>query len=110
MYYLQKTMSICASHNLDLDYASKCVNLHGHTWVITVYLKSEKLNKNGMVMDFMDIKEKIHDRLDHKNLNDILPFNPTAENIAKWCQEQIGPLCYRVSVQETEGNLAIYEA
>ena len=44
----------------------------------------------------------------HKFLNDVVPFNPTAENIAKWVCEQI-PNCYRVSVQESEGNVATYE-
>ena len=43
-----------------------------------------------------------------QNLNDVLPFNPTAENIARWCVEQI-PTCYRAEVQESEGNLAAYE-
>ena len=37
----------------------------------------------------------------------LLPFNPTAENIAKWICDQI-PECYKVSVQESEGNTATY--
>ncbi|MCI6781676.1 MAG: 6-carboxytetrahydropterin synthase, partial [Dialister sp.] len=35
-------------------------------------------------------------------------LNPTAENIAKWLCDRI-PHCIRVSVQETEGNVATYE-
>ena len=57
--------------------------------------------------DFKHIKEKIHGQLDHANLNDILPFNPTAENISRWIVEQI-PQCYKASVQESEGNIAVY--
>ena len=70
--------------------------------------KAETLNQNGMVVDFTEIKRKIKDRLDHQNLNDVLPFNPTAENIARWCVEQI-PSCYKAMVQESEGNMAAYE-
>ena len=46
--------------------------------------------------------------LDHQVLNDVVPFNPTAENIAKWICDQV-PHCYRVEVQESKGNVAIYE-
>ena len=61
-----------------------------------------------MVIDFTHIKREVQDKLDHKFLNDVVPFNPTAENIAKWVCDQI-PNCYRVSVQESEGNVATYE-
>ena len=57
MYYIKKTMEVSASHSLSLSYESKCTNLHGHNWVITVYCKSEKLNADGMVCDFTHIKE-----------------------------------------------------
>jgi 6-pyruvoyltetrahydropterin/6-carboxytetrahydropterin synthase len=108
MYYVKKTMEISAAHRLTLDYESKCTQLHGHNWLITVYCKSAELNANGMVVDFTIIKQMIKDRLDHQVLNDVLPCNPTAENIARWICEQI-PHCYKVEVQESRGNMAIYE-
>lgn len=108
MYYIEKTLEISGSHQLKLDYESKCTNLHGHNWIVTICCKSEKLNHNGMVEDFTLIKEKIQDRLDHQHLNNVVDFNPTAENMAKWIVEQI-PTAYRCKVQESEGNIAIYE-
>ena len=109
MYYVQKRMEIAGAHKLQLDYESKCQNLHGHNWIVTVFCKSETLNQNGMVVDFTEGKRRIHNQLDHKYINDVLPgINPTAENIAEWICAQI-PNCYKVTVQESEGNIATYE-
>ena len=107
MYRVTKRIEISASHRLELDYPSKCTNIHGHNWIITVTCESEEHNSNGMVEDFTAIKERVTSQLDHANLNDVLPFNPTAENIARWICEQI-PTCVRVDVQESEGNVASY--
>ena len=108
MFIVKKRMEIAGAHRLNLNYESKCANLHGHNWIVTVWCKSQTLDANGMVMDFTHIKRQVQDKLDHKFLNDVVPFNPTAENIAKWVYNQI-PNCYRVSVQESEGNVATYE-
>ena len=70
--------------------------------------RARELNEHGMVVDFSDIKRRVSDRLDHQVVNDILGCNPTAENMARWCCEQV-PNCYRVDVQETQGNVATYE-
>ncbi len=108
MFTVIKRMEVSASHSLHLSYPSKCQNLHGHNWIITVHCRSEHLNADGMVVDFTEIKRKVVSRLDHANLNDVLPFNPTAENIAKWVCDNVD-CCYKVEVQESEGNVAVYE-
>ena len=109
MYYVSKRMEIAGAHKLSLNYESKCQNLHGHNWIVIVHCKSMTLDENGMVYDFTHIKKKIMDKLDHQYLNDILDFNPTAENMARWIAEQIGSKCYKVKIQESEGNVAVYE-
>ena len=108
MYTVIKKLTISAAHHLPLSYPSKCERLHGHNWVITVYCHSRELNADGMVVDFSHIKQTVEETLDHQVLNDVLPFNPTAENIARWICDQI-ETCYKVEVQESEGNTAIYE-
>ena len=55
MYTVIKRMEISASHSLRLSYPSKCENLHGHNWMITVYCRSKELNADGMVVDFSEI-------------------------------------------------------
>lgn len=108
MYKIKKKLEISGSHCLQLNYDSKCTAVHGHNWMITIYCQAPELNENGMVCDFTHIKDKIMGALDHRNFNEVLPFNPTAENIARWICDQV-PECYRVDVQESEGNAASYE-
>lgn len=108
MYYVVKKLEVSASHHLRLNYESKCTRDHGHNWWITVYCKRRDLDENGMVVDFGHVKTMIADRLDHQCLNEVLPFNPTAENIARWVVDTV-PYCYRAEVRESENNLAIYE-
>lgn len=108
MYYISKRLEISAAHRLELDYPSKCTAVHGHNWIVTVHCRAAELNANGMITDFTHVKKLIGDKLDHRVLNDVLPFNPTAENIARWICDNVEH-CYRVDVQESEGNIASYE-
>ncbi|WP_288318812.1 6-pyruvoyl trahydropterin synthase family protein [Xylanibacter caecicola] len=107
MYIVSKRMEIAGCHRLSLPYESRCTRMHGHNWIVTVHCKSKTLNNEGMVVDFKHIKDKIHSYLDHGNLNELLNFNPTAENIAKWICDNV-PLCFRVDVEESGNNKATY--
>ena len=109
MYTVTKRIEVSGAHFLNLPYDSKCRTLHGHNWIVTVTCQRENLNAEGMVIDFVKIKEIVR-QLDHVNINDFLEgLNPTAENIARWLCEQI-PYCVSVEVQESEGNIARYES
>ena len=76
-----------AAHQLR-DYPGVCSRLHGHNWKVEVDVVARQLDKVGMGLDFADIKSATREligSLDHRNLNDLVPFdtvNPTAENIA----------------------------
>jgi len=131
MFKIKKTFEVAIAHRLNLSYTSPCSNFHGHNLKITVYCacSDESLNENGMVIDFTIIKELVGGVIDHRCLNDIegigfeigkanfdlsghhdpikYELDPTAENLAQWICLQIDT-CYRVDVQESEGNIATY--
>lgn len=94
------------------QHESKCAHLHGHNYRVHFTCEAEQLDNIGRVIDFSDIKARLcmwlEDQWDHKTLiweNDpwakvlpdidptivIIPFNPTAENIAQHLVEVIGP-------------------
>lgn len=123
MYSITKRIEISGAHKLNLPYESPCCTLHGHNWIIKVEVSSEKLNNTGMVIDFALIK-KVVNQLDHENITDVLEgLNPTAENIAKWLRDELERMLQqarskgevhinawvsKVTVQESEGNVACY--
>lgn len=59
----------------------KCGQLHGHTYKVELVIEGE--NKDGMLVDFADLKAQARAVLaqyDHRNWNDVLDY-PSVENI-----------------------------
>ncbi|OGP18865.1 MAG: 6-carboxytetrahydropterin synthase QueD [Deltaproteobacteria bacterium GWA2_55_10] len=120
MYELTITSCFSSAHNLR-GYQGACENLHGHNWKIEVEISAEALDKVGMALDFKSLREKaraVIDRLDHKYLNEVPPFdveNATAENIARHIYGELKKTVNdgnirvsRVRVWESENAAAAY--
>lgn len=93
---------------------NKCAHLHGHNYRVHFHVEAKELDALGRVLDFSAIKGLLCDWLethwDHRMLlwrddltrlalqaagfaDDVVtvPFNPTAENMAKHLVEVVGP-------------------
>ena len=54
--YIQTHFS--AAHALK-GYQGNCAKIHGHNWIIDVFVKCEKLDDIGMGIDFRDVKQAV---------------------------------------------------
>ena len=97
----------------------KCVNLHGHNYVLEVVVAGEVDPASGYVFDLKSLSDVIGRQVirdvDHRNLNTDVPWLkgriPTAENLARACWERLRPelpdgLLRSVRVWETDKNWA----
>lgn len=119
MITISKEIEFDAGHRVP-NHKSKCRNPHGHRYRVVATITGTIVDEagasdEGMLLDFGDLKSVlvsfVHDPLDHafiiyegdrdlwKCFQDtpfnlvVFPYIPTAENIARWCWEQIeGPL------------------
>ena len=102
------------------NHKSKCMHLHGHRYRWEAEVEGDVVTESGvsdegMLMDFSDVSriltEHVHDVVDHAfvvfeddavaraaiaQMEDghrtvVVPFIPTAENLAKWAFEQVEP-------------------
>jgi 6-pyruvoyltetrahydropterin/6-carboxytetrahydropterin synthase len=116
--YVQTHFS--AAHALN-GYPGDCARVHGHNWIIDVFVRCKKLDDIGIGIDFRDIKKSVKNvlkSLDHFNLNDLPAFqnmNPTSENIARFLYRELGlqlnsdtVTVSKVKVSETPGAGAFY--
>lgn len=86
---IYKEFHIEAAHRLpNVPEGHKCARLHGHSFLVTIYVAGSPGEHTGWIRDFSEIKaafKPIHDQLDHHYLNDIPGLeNPTSENLAIW--------------------------
>lgn len=112
-YSVSRYHDISAGHRV-VGHESKCKSLHGHNYRIHFTCTAEDVDHIGRVIDFGVIKQKlcmwVEKYWDHKMLlhqDDpylyllyedivkdvyIVPFNPTAENMARFLVQRIGPI------------------
>ncbi|MEW6267427.1 MAG: 6-carboxytetrahydropterin synthase QueD [Thermodesulfobacteriota bacterium] len=120
MYELKVTGRFAAAHNLR-QFHGKCEDLHGHNWLVEVYVVASNLDDAGLVMDFGVIKKRLAEvleGLDHKYLNEIDFFqanNPSSENIARFIFDRLAPRInagparlVKVSAWESDNACATY--
>ena len=104
-------------------YRGKCENLHGHNYRVEIYARGSELNQTGLLIDFVELKEaadEIVAYLDHKNINELPPFdeelNPSAENLARFILERVAARVgdervrvHKVRCFETPTSVATYQ-
>lgn len=115
MYSITKEFTFSASHVLrGLAPGHKCGRVHGHNYRVRVSLEAPVLGEQGFVLDYADLGalgEQLDGGLDHRHLNDVLDFQPTAENLARWLYdwcESMGWPVKEVGVSETPRTWAWY--
>ena len=109
-----------AAHSL-IGYQGNCAQIHGHNWIVEVFVRCRELNDIGIGIDFRDVRHAIKDiikDLDHSYLNEYPEFkntNPSSENIAKFLYRELGGKINsdtvkisKVKVSETRGAGAYY--
>ena len=120
MFEITIETSFSAAHNLR-EYHGKCEALHGHNWKVEITAAADELDRQGMVIDFVEFKRRareVIEALDHKYLNEIPPFdalNPSSEHIARHLFDEVdrrlpppGPRVVRVRVWESPTSSATY--
>lgn len=110
---IMRKVDFCAGHRL-LNHEGKCANLHGHNYVVEFHVTGNEVDELGRVVDFSVLnrlfKGWIDEHWDHgfilwdqdRNAIDaleqvepnriyLMPYNPTAENMARYLLEEISP-------------------
>ncbi|MFJ9434654.1 6-pyruvoyl trahydropterin synthase family protein [Streptomyces sp. NPDC101490] len=120
-FTIGKTFGFEAGHRLaGLPAGHKCSRQHGHSYQIDVILTAMSLTEPGFVTDFgalAPFKEFLGNELDHRNLHEVLPFEPTSEHLAQYLagwivqnlQPQLPGRLLAVQVRETGRSWARFD-
>jgi 6-pyruvoyltetrahydropterin/6-carboxytetrahydropterin synthase len=94
MYTLELVETFSAAHALR-NYPGVCARIHGHNWKIKIGLRCDKLDENGMTVDYVELKKVLLGLIkefDHNLFNDHPHFknvNPTSENICEYFYDEL---------------------
>jgi 6-pyruvoyltetrahydropterin/6-carboxytetrahydropterin synthase len=122
MFEVMIERNFSSAHQLR-GYKGKCENLHGHNYKIEIFARGRELDHIGLLVDFGDLKTAADDivtYLDHRNINELPPFdaelNPSAENLARYILERVAARVgdervqvYKVRCYETPTSVATYQ-
>lgn len=116
MLIISKEFHFSSAHQLHgLSEDHPCSRLHGHNYVLKVFIKGEP-NKIGFIQDYREldkIKKYVDEVLDHKFLNEVFPLhNTTVENMSKILFDyfkQDYPLLHAIELSETPKTNCRYE-
>jgi len=111
-----KSFTVEAAHRLpNVADTHPCARVHGHSFVIELWVGGVIGGRSGWVIDFADIIEAfrpLNDQLDHMMLNDIDGLsNPTSENLAIWIWDRVSPSLRglsKVVVRDTSTSGCVY--
>ena len=115
IYRLRVRDSFAAAHQLR-EYEGACERLHGHNWDVEVEVEGERLNGQGLLVDFKVLKailREVLDPLDHSMLNEHPAFseeNPTSERLAQYIIEEMEERLKEISPQVRVSQVSVWES
>lgn len=86
MFGISKDFTFAAAHHLpQLPDNHKCRRVHGHNYTVRIEATKASLDDDDFVFDyacFDPFAGYLKAILDHRDLNEVIPFMPTAERLA----------------------------